>query len=63
MLADEEDALDVDVHHPVPVFLGRFEQLTRSTETGVVDEGVDAAQPLAGGLHHGFDRFRVAHVA
>ena len=53
-LCAEKDALGVDVKRPVPTLQGSVLQpASRATDTGVVDEDVEPAVAVEGGLHGG----------
>src|SRR5215472_2158291 len=52
-LTGKEDALGVDVHHRVPVFLGDLERLRGAIDAGIVDENVDSSEFGARPLDHG----------
>ena len=45
-LRQEEDGLQVDVDHRVPVVLGEVERIGAADDAGIVDEDVEAAERL-----------------
>ena len=58
-----EDALEVDVHHQVPVLLGHLEEQVVAGDAGVVDQHVDPAELVDHALHGGLGGGRVDDVA
>src|SRR3546814_11088515 len=43
-LAEEEERLQIGVHHRVPVGLGEVDRVGAADDTGIVDEDVDAPE-------------------
>jgi hypothetical protein len=62
-LEDEEDRPQVDVHQPVPVLFRQLEQRLGLDDPGVVEEDVEPAPALVGGVHHALDVGPARHVA
>ena len=55
-LGDEEDAVDVDAHDAVEVFLGGVGDVADEADAGVVDEDVEGGDVLEGCGDGGCDR-------
>src|SRR3546814_10985481 len=43
-LAEEEERLQIGVHHRVPIGLGEVDRIGAADDAGIVDENVDAAE-------------------
>ncbi len=61
-LGQEEDDLQVGVHHRVPIGLGELDAVGAADDAGVVDQDVDLAEGGDGLVDHALDRFDRAEV-
>ena len=43
-LAEEEQRLEIGVHHRVPIVLGEIDRIGAANDPGIVDEDVDAPE-------------------
>ena len=58
----EIDRLDVDLHHPVPVLLGRLENRGPTNDAGVVDQDVESVSDLQSRCYRRIAILRSCHV-
>src|SRR5262245_36518420 len=62
-LRDEPGAVEVVVDDGIPALRRELLRALRKLSAGIVDEDVDASQPVVGLLDHGLDLFNLADVA
>ena len=63
ILAHHVDALDVDVHRAVPVFLTQCIDPAADSDAGIVEQDVDPSEVFDHGLHGFFNTGFVGDVA
>ena len=55
-LGQEEQRLQICVHHRVPVFFAEIEQICATDNPGIVDEDIDPTQPGERLINHALQR-------
>src|SRR4029450_4396120 len=61
-LSDQERSREIDGDDPVPLLKPDLEERRVAPHAGVVDQDVDAAQSVRGGLDHGCYGCRISDV-
>jgi len=61
-LAAEEQPLEVDIHHPVPVRFGDIDCGMVGTQPGIIHQNIQPTVMVAGGLHDRADLRDVQHI-
>ncbi len=61
-LAEEEQGLEVGVHHRVPIRFGKLESVFAADNAGIVDQNVEPTKPLDRRLDDIVDRLDSGQV-